>query len=371
MTDLRPPLSGLGLGLGLGLALGLGLGATGGLVFKALGLPLPWMLGALFFTMAAGVAGVPVRGPARLRPALVAVIGVMLGARFTPDVLGHAAAWAGTLALLVAYLASVAAVVVPWNRHVGRMDWTTAYFAGMPGGLTEMIEIGEANGARVQPIVLAHSLRIALTVAAIALWYRLVQGTAAAGPAAAGPAWPSLSGWPSLKDWPTWDEALLLLAAALAGVALARRLRLPAPAFLGPLILSAGLHLSALSEAVPPAPLVNLAQVLLGTVLGCRFRGVPLRALRAAGGVALGAVVLSLGLAAGFAQAMQALSGVAADQALLALAPGGLTEMGLMALAIGGDVAFVALHHVVRILLIIVAAPPFFAWLRRRGAARH
>lgn len=42
---------------------------------------------------------------------------------------------------------------------------------------------------------------------------------------------------------------------------------------------------------------------------------------------------------------------------MLALAPGRPTEMGLIALAINADVAFVALHHVLRILVVIVAAP--------------
>ncbi len=335
------------------LLVGLAFGLGGGVTFWLLSLPLPWMLGALFATMAAGVAGLPVRGPDRIRPALVAVIGVMLGSRFAPDVLGHVLTWAGTLSLLMAYLLVVGAVIVPYHRYIGRMDWPTAYFAGMPGGLTEMIEFGEANGAQVRPIVLAHSLRIALTIAAMAFWYRLVLGYhVGSGPGTA-------------QGWPAWDEALILLAAAGIGGWLGLRLRLPAPTFLGPLILSAALHLTAVSETAPPAVLVNLAQVLLGTVVGCRFRGVPLRELRDAGRLALGATVLTLALALAFAWVMQASAGIPVEEALLALAPGGLTEMGLMALAIQADVAFVALHHVVRILAIIVVAPPAFALMRR------
>ena len=41
------------------IAAGLALGTLGGVLFHALALPLPWMLGALFFTMAASVAGLP------------------------------------------------------------------------------------------------------------------------------------------------------------------------------------------------------------------------------------------------------------------------------------------------------------------------
>ncbi len=60
---------------------------------------------------------------------------------------------------------------------------------------------------------------------------------------------------------------------------------------------------------------------------------------------------------------MGAAAGVSLDQALLALAPGGLTEMGLIALAIQADVAFVALHHVARILVVLVVAPLFVRFL--------
>ncbi|MBL9052474.1 MAG: AbrB family transcriptional regulator, partial [Tabrizicola sp.] len=150
-------------------AAALALGALGGAMFHLLSLPLPWMLGALFATMAASISGLGIRGPTRLRPAVVAVIGVFLGARFTPAVLEQAEAALVTLAVLLAYLAAVAAVVIPWYRIVGRQDGTTAFFAGMPGGLSEMVELGEARGADVQAIVLAHSLRIVLTIGLMVL----------------------------------------------------------------------------------------------------------------------------------------------------------------------------------------------------------
>lgn len=337
-------------------ALGLLLGTGGGFLFLALGLPLPWMLGALFATMAASIAGLPVLGPARARPAVVAVIGVLLGSRFGPEVLDHAWAWIGTLGILIVYLLVVGLISVPWYRFAGGYDWRTAFFAGMPGGLAEMIELAEAKGGRPAPVILAHSLRIVVTIALVAVWFRLVLGHEVGSAAV-------LSGGPL-----AWQEAVLLLAAAVFGCLLGKALRWPAPTFLGPLALSAGLHLTGVSESAPPAVLVNAAQVVLGTVLGCRFRGVPLAALRRAGALSLGSTVLVLGTAVAFGQIMYLTTGTDPQQALLAMAPGGLTEMGLIALAIHADVAFVALHHVVRILAVIVAAPLVFTLVERRGS---
>ncbi|WP_128516848.1 AbrB family transcriptional regulator [Tabrizicola thermarum] len=335
-------------------AAGLALGTLGGGLFHALSLPLPWMLGALFATMVASVAGAPVRGPTRLRPAIVAIIGVLLGSRFTPAVIGQAGEALVTLSILLVYLAAVAAVVVPWYRFVGRQDWTTAYFAGMPGGLTEMIELGEARGAQVPAIVLAHSLRIVITIALMAFLFRVVlnHDVGSSIPPQGRPLDPV--------------DAALLTGSAVLGAILGTRLRLPAPTFLGPLALSAAAHLTGLTDSAPPGLLVIAAQVVLGTILGCRFQGIPTAMLGKAGLLSLGATVLTLAVAALAGLAMQAWAGVGLDQAMLALAPGGLTEMGLIALAIHADVAFVALHHVVRILIVIVCAPLLFRTLLAR-----
>ena len=123
------------------MTLALTIGAAGGFLFFLLRLPLPWMLGALTASMAAAIMGVPVLPPNRIRPATVAVIGVMLGARFTPDLIALAGAWGTSLALLSVYMLCVSAVTVPYYRFAAKTDWQTAYLAGMPAGLTEMVEL--------------------------------------------------------------------------------------------------------------------------------------------------------------------------------------------------------------------------------------
>jgi uncharacterized protein len=335
-------------------ALALGIGAAGGWLFWMLALPLPWMLGALFASMVAAVIGLPVVGPTRVRGAVVAVIGVLLGAGFTPALLQQLGGWSVTLLGLVLYLVLSLVLLMPWFRRIGGFDRETAYFAAMPGGLSEMIELAEAAGADVPKVILAQSLRIVTTVAVIAVWFRWVQGV---------PVGLSL-GQAGISEL-AWVDLALLAAAALIGSAVGLALRLPAPTLLGPMILSAALHLTAVTQSSPPVEVVILAQVVLGTVLGCRFIGIQARALVPAMGLSLGATLVMLALAVGFALGLQRLTGFGVDQVLLAYAPGGLTEMSLVALALHAEVAFVAAHHVMRILLVIVAAPLIFRLWRR------
>ena len=82
----------------------LGLGALGGAGFAALGLPLPWLLGALAATTAASLAGLELRVPEQLRRPMVAVLGTMLGTTFAPERLEGALGWLPTLAVLPAYV---------------------------------------------------------------------------------------------------------------------------------------------------------------------------------------------------------------------------------------------------------------------------
>ena len=158
------------------IALTLLLGLMGGVLFFWLTLPLPWMLGALTVTLIAAVANAPIQAPERLRNPVVAIIGVLLGSGFTPELVEQVGAWGWSLGALAAYLVVAAALVVPYYRRFGGFDSVTAYFAGMPGGLTEMVTLGRAAGADDRKIVLAHAARIVVVVALIAFWFRVIEG---------------------------------------------------------------------------------------------------------------------------------------------------------------------------------------------------
>ena len=83
--------------------------------------------------------------------------------------------------------------------------------------------------------------------------------------------------------------------------------------------------------------------------------------------LAVGATVLLLSIAIGFALLLNAITGQPVPALILAFAPGGLAEMSLIALALAMDAAFVATHHIVRIFLVVVLAPTAFRRMRRSG----
>ncbi|MEW5726653.1 MAG: AbrB family transcriptional regulator, partial [Pseudomonadota bacterium] len=158
--------------------------------------------------------------------------------------------------------------------------------------------------------------------------------------------------------------ATMALGAAV-GAGAARLMRWPAFMLTGPMAASAALHLAGLTASQPPAELVMTAQVVVGAGLGSRFAGLGWRDTAGTFRVSLGSTAIMLAASGGAAWAVSAAAGLPFSMLLLAFVPGGIAEMCLIALALGEDVAFVSTHHVLRVVMVIVAAPLAFRLARR------
>ena len=331
-------------------------GTVGGALFAWLNLPLAWMLGAMVATTAASLGGAKLHVPGPMRSIMVAVIGVLLGASFTPEVLDRVREWPLTIGCLVLHLGVLVAVLFLYFHRIVGFDVPTAYFSAAPGGLSEMVITGAAMGADDRTVALVHASRVLLVVLTIPLWYRFMTGVTTT-PSSIGPSIEAIG----------LTELAVLAACAVAGVAVGRLLRLPAYRLSGPLLASALVHAAGLSSSAPPWEVVAVAQVVVGSAVGARFTGVPVRRVFGVMVAALVSAAVMLAATVAFALVLAPATGIDWRSIVLAYAPGGLAEMSLIALSLGIEAAFVATHHVIRIGLIVVGAPFVFARLRSPG----
>lgn len=331
-------------------ALTLALGAGGGWLASIAHLPLPWMIGAMVFTTVGSLAGLRLYVHRWVRNPNVSVLGVMLGSSFAPHVAARFGDWLVTIAGLAVYVAIVTAILYVYFRRLARFDPVTAFFAASPGGLNEMVLVGREMGGDDRLIALVHGARVLLVVLAIPFGFMIFldysQSTR-----------PPMGG--ALLDLPL-REAAILAAVAVVGSLAARWIGMPAAFVTGPMILSAAVHLLGWSEARPPAFLIGLAQVVIGSAVGARFSGVALRTILRVLVLSTGSTVVMIGLTMVFALILRNATDTSIQAVILAYAPGGLAEMSLVALAMAIDSAFVASHHVLRIMMIVIAAPLFF-----------
>jgi membrane AbrB-like protein len=301
------------------------------------------------------LAGIPLTIPGSLRQPMIALLGVMLGGAFTPERLAGAAAWLPSLSALPFYVVAVGAVILLYLRRMSDFDRPTAFFAATPGGMSEMIALSDQLGGDQRRVSLVHGTRLLFIVFTIPFLARAFGSNPAAAPRslAIGEIDPLAFG--------------LLAVAGVLGFLFARRVKLPAATFVGPLLGSAAVHLAGWIATEPPYLVLALAQLVIGSSVGARFSGTPLRLVLRALALGAGATLLMLLITLVFGGVLHGLTGLSLALLLLAFIPGGFAEMSLIALGMGVDPAFVVTHHSLRVFLVVLIALPLFAWLERRG----
>ena len=335
-------------------------GTAGGFVAYMMGVPLGWMLGAMAVTTLLSIGGLRMTVVPQPRRAMIAVIGLMVGTTFTPDTLSHIGDWGLSLATVAGFTLICASFGFWICRRVGKLDVTTAAMSGVPGGLSEMIVIAPELGADVRSVSMVHATRLVLLVSTVPL------GLAASGLLAT-------IGTGQVNrtvDWtagiPLWD-AVVLIGAAFFGMRLAALLRIPTPNLTGPLIFGALAHMTGLTEAAVPSMVIALAQLVIGATIGQHFAGVQRQVLVTAIVLGLVLTLFSITLAIALAIGLYWVSDVPIALGILALVPGGLPEMSLIAISLDADPTFVSLHHLCRVVLIVTLIPALLPWMIRRA----
>ena len=107
-------------------------------------------------TTVASLGGARLHVPGPMRSFMVAIIGVLLGASFTPEVLEKAREWPLTIACLLLHLGLLVGILFFYFHRIVGLDAPTAYFSATPGGLSEMVITGAAMGADDRTIALVH-----------------------------------------------------------------------------------------------------------------------------------------------------------------------------------------------------------------------
>jgi membrane AbrB-like protein len=199
-------------------------------------------------------------------------------------------------------------------------------------------------GANIVLLGLVHAIRVVVVVVTMPFLMSFLVGPVA--PTVAKASMSMVAG----------DYAVLIVC-GVAGYAMARLVRIPAAAMLWPLAFSAAAHMWPLTQSSPPPGMISGVQIVLGAYIGARFGSVHWRDFRNA---LMHGLIWACGLMAiamGFAWTCAWATDFRLAQLLLAFAPGGLAEMGLLTLALGIDVALVTTCHVVRIMLVYCIVP--------------
>lgn len=331
------------------------IGAVGSVLFVWNGLPLPWFLGALTFCLIASVAALPIERPKPLAIPMRAVLGVAIGTAFTPALLSRMADMGWSLLMLVPFMLLVIGMGMLFYERFAKLDRATAFFAAVPGGLTDMTTMAEDAGAKPRAVILVQASRILVIVFALPLWLKWHDGLAV-GQAVAT----------RIHLWEVAPlDGLVMFAMGLGGWLGARWLGLAGAPIVGPMLVSGFAHAFGFTLAKMPQEVLIVAQISVGVLLGCQFRGLTLKEFTSTMVWGIAYAILLLGITALTAQWVSAWTGFDPVSVLLAFAPGGQTELNLLAYVLGLDVAYIAMHHLMRLGIVILGAQIVFKTQKR------
>ena len=154
-----------------------------------------------------------------------------------------------------------------------------------------------------------------------------------------------------------------------AGGFLGKKLRIPAGALVGAIAAVGALNLLT-ERAVFFSDARVVLQIFSGTMVGARVGKAELKSMRMLLPSVLALVLSLLVLNLTFALLMVRFSDLSPATALFATAPGGASDMSIIAADFGGDAGIVAILQVARLVLIYLMIPPVVRFCDRRQPAR-
>ncbi|MDY8110309.1 AbrB family transcriptional regulator [Fulvimarina sp. 2208YS6-2-32] len=329
--------------------LAVGAALLGAALFAVLGVPAGALVGSTIAATTVAALKLDPGVPSLLRDLGFTTIGVTLGAGISPSFLSDLGRFPVSLAALTMTILLVMIVSSWLLRSFFKADRPTSILASSPGALSYALSLstdGRGGAIDVKAVMVLQSLRLLLITIVLPPVIAIVDGATGHEPIA--------SIEPHTLDLPI-SFALIAVSALVGSVA--TKLRVPAAYLLAGVTVSGIGHGMGLLEGRPAAALTFIGFSLAGAVIGSRFAKVTLGEIRTLGLAGLVATGVAVGLSGfvslGIAEALDLPFG----QVWVSFAPGGVEGMSAMALSLGYDPAYVATHHVFRLILIIAVLP--------------
>jgi membrane AbrB-like protein len=296
--------------------------------------------------------------PPRLFVMAQAAIGGMIAQKMTPAILSEMMRdWP----IFIAAAVSVVIVSAGFGWLLTRwrvLPGATAIWGALPGAASAMVVLSGAYGADMRLVAFMQYLRVLLVALVASLVARFVTPGAEAGGG-------GLASFTAPVDWTGFGLALALL---LGAAWLARVLRIPAGPLLLPLFAGAAAQDLGLLTLELPRAFLALNYALLGWAIGERFsRPILLHAWRALPAV-LCAILALIALCGLLAVALAHFAGLDPMTAYLAMSPGGIDAVAIVAASAKLDLSFVMALQTARVLMVILIGPALARFLSGRAA---
>ncbi|WP_127556717.1 AbrB family transcriptional regulator [Saccharospirillum alexandrii] len=313
-------------------------------LFSYFHIPFPWLLGPISGVGLCAVLGVKVYIPRKLSLSARFMMGVVVGSSITGDALEDLINWKVSIVVLLLTGLVTTLAGTFYYKKIAHFSWVEAIGSAFPGGLGTIPPFTVIVGGKVEHVLLPHLLRVVTLLTLIPILYTeyaVIEGV--------------FEPEPNLEQNDGIGFLIAILISLIA-VWIGIRVRIPMPEFTASLIACALMSSMGLSISVPSTILAAVF-VVIGTYSGTRFSTISFRKMRQVIVYASGGLVIMTGLSAGGAYIIAYFTQIPLPVAFLAMVPGGVAEMSVLATVLGVNPAYVSVHQALRNVLINLIAP--------------
>ncbi|MFJ7469382.1 AbrB family transcriptional regulator [Peribacillus frigoritolerans] len=327
----------------------------GGCLFSLIRFPIPWLLGPMAaLLIASRFKNVKLVWPVSMRNTGLIIVGYSIGTSFTKsslsDMISHLPSML-ILTILIVLVCACSAFVM--SKYSG-IDYPTSLTSSIPGGLSQIVVFAEEmKGIDITTVTFFHVTRVIMVVFLVPLLI-------------ISPIFASNRTYDSSKiidnaisEWS--DLFPLLFPFALICFLVARIgkiFKLPAPYFLGPVIVTAATGLLGLQGPPLPPSLLDISQFLVGGYIGLLLKPEQIDNKRKTLLLALINGLILICATMFFSFLLTQYYDLSHITFFLSLAPGGMDQMGIIAQEVNADVSTVTSYQLFRMAFIYAAVPP-------------
>lgn len=340
----------------------LAISLLGGYLFYILGLPIPWMLGALTFVLIfKHIFSQKIYWHYSLREAAQIIMGFVMGSAIVADNCLKIISLIPGMFLSTIFIITFTLIVGSILPHYISISYSTSILGSIPGGISQMVLLcDEINEAEISIVTFMQAIRL-ITVIFIVPFIVLHSSKQII--------LPSLNIQTISLNFLLSDKFYLLLfyiIIAYIGGLIAKRIRIPTPYLMGAMLSISIASLIGLNVPIMPSLFVRAAQISFGVYLGVSIDIKKLEVWRRILPITLISTlaVITISLLGGYFltkfYSMDLLTG------FLSTAPGGMSEMAITAISVNADLSTVTTYQLFRILFINLVTIPFLRWMLKR-----
>jgi membrane AbrB-like protein len=339
----------------------------GGFLFSLINIPLPWLLGPLFFVMVANIRfHYQLNLPSGYKNVGLFFLSYVLGTSFTMDTVLQVADHLPlmlTITMITVLFSILMAVVISF---IGKLNVKDAILGSVPGGLSNMVALSEEiEGTNITTVTTIQLVRLLSVITIVPILAAIIANDSATNLIVM---LNNAANEPKVNE--LIDSLIYIMIIPLV-TWLSFKIKLPTAIIIGPIVSTAVLVILGFQSPSLPTLFLNIAQLLVGSHIGLLM---VLKGARDLKHVLMMALLLSfctIGFSVLIGYIMPNLMDVTILTGLLGAAPGGVAEMGVTAAQLHANVSVVTAYQLFRLFFILLIMPFVLRILLKKLHVRH